>query len=62
MTTHVAVVDWTSPSHRDSRAAPNLDMPMTVGWNAAVQAVTSIDNGRFAEETFPLDVPPPAAS
>jgi acetyl-CoA C-acetyltransferase len=28
--------DWMSPSHRDSPEAPNLDMSITVGWNAAV--------------------------
>ena len=27
--------DWMSPSHRDSREAPNRDMSITVGWNAA---------------------------
>jgi acetyl-CoA C-acetyltransferase len=27
-----------SPSHRDSPDAPNLDMSITVGWNAAVKA------------------------
>ena len=31
-------VDWMSPSHRDSPEAPNLDMSITVGWNAAVKA------------------------
>jgi acetyl-CoA acetyltransferase family protein len=30
--------DWMSPSHRDSPEAPNLDMSITVGWNAAVKA------------------------
>jgi acetyl-CoA C-acetyltransferase len=30
--------DWMSPSHRDSPDAPNLDMSITVGWNAAVKA------------------------
>ena len=30
--------DWMSPSHRDSPEAPNLDMSITVGWNAAVTA------------------------
>jgi acetyl-CoA acetyltransferase family protein len=28
--------DWMSPSHRDSPEAPNLDMSICVGWNAAV--------------------------
>jgi acetyl-CoA acetyltransferase family protein len=27
--------DWMSPSHRDTRDAPNRDMSITVGWNAA---------------------------
>ena len=31
-------VDWMSPSHRDAPDAPNLDMSITVGWNAAVSA------------------------
>jgi acetyl-CoA C-acetyltransferase len=30
--------DWMSPSHRDRPSAPNLDMSITVGWNAAVEA------------------------
>jgi acetyl-CoA C-acetyltransferase len=30
--------EWMSPSHRDSPDAPNLDMSITVGWNAAVKA------------------------
>jgi len=30
--------DWMSPSHRDSPDAPNMDMSITVGWNAAVAA------------------------
>ena len=30
--------DWMSPSHRDTPDAPNLDMSITVGWNAAVEA------------------------
>jgi acetyl-CoA C-acetyltransferase len=29
---------WMSPSHRDRPTAPNLDMSITVGWNAAVEA------------------------
>ncbi|WP_194827996.1 thiolase family protein [Nocardia sp. XZ_19_231] len=29
---------WTSPSHPDRPGAPNLDMSITVGWNAAVKA------------------------
>ena len=33
--------DWMSPSHRDSPEAPNLDMSITVGWNAAVSAGVS---------------------
>src|SRR3546814_11187999 len=32
------VVDWFSPTHPDSPEAPNLDMSITVGWNAAVKA------------------------
>ena len=30
--------DWMSPSHEDRPTAPNLDMSITVGWNAAVEA------------------------
>jgi len=30
--------DWMSPTHRSTLAAPNLDMSITVGWNAAVKA------------------------
>jgi acetyl-CoA C-acetyltransferase len=30
--------DWMSPSHRDQPSAPNMDMSITVGWNAAVEA------------------------
>lgn len=30
--------DWSPPSHRDSPTAPNMDMSITVGWNAAVHA------------------------
>jgi len=30
--------DWFSPTHRDRPAAPNMDMSITVGWNAAVEA------------------------
>src|SRR5690606_2479549 len=29
---------WTSPSHPDRPDAPNLDMSITVGWNAAVKS------------------------
>jgi len=29
---------WMSPSHRDRPDAPSLDMSITVGWNAAVEA------------------------
>lgn len=29
---------WMSPSHPDSSEAPNMDMSVTVGWNAAVRA------------------------
>ena len=35
------VDDWMSPSHRDRPNAPNLDMSITVGWNAAVEAGVS---------------------
>ena len=34
-------VDWMSPSHRDRPTAPNMDMTITVGWNAAVEAGVS---------------------
>jgi acetyl-CoA C-acetyltransferase len=30
--------DWHSPTHRDTPDAPNRDMSITVGWNAAVRA------------------------
>src|SRR5690606_13614423 len=30
--------DWQPPSHVDTPEAPNLDMSITVGWNAAVEA------------------------
>jgi acetyl-CoA acetyltransferase family protein len=30
--------DWNSPSHRETPDAPNRDMSITVGWNAATQA------------------------
>jgi acetyl-CoA acetyltransferase family protein len=33
--------DWNSPSHRDTPDAPNRDMSITVGWNAAVSAGVS---------------------
>jgi len=33
--------DWMSPTHRDRPTAPNLDMSITVGWNAAVEADVS---------------------
>jgi acetyl-CoA C-acetyltransferase len=66
--------DWFSPTHADRPSAPNMDMSITVGWNAAVEAgvtreemdawalrshrraVAGIDDGRFVEEIFPLDV------
>ena len=31
-------VDWMPPTHLDRPDAPNLDMSITVGWNAAVKA------------------------
>ncbi|OBF03989.1 acetyl-CoA acetyltransferase [Mycobacterium sp. ACS4054] len=34
-------VDWFPPTHPDSPEAPNLDMSITVGWNAAVKAGVS---------------------
>lgn len=30
--------DWFSPTHPDSPEAPNMDMSITVGWNAATKA------------------------
>lgn len=33
-----AIEGWISPSHPDSVEAPNLDMSITVGWNAAQRA------------------------
>jgi acetyl-CoA C-acetyltransferase len=32
---------WTSPTHPDRPDAPNMDMSITVGWNAAVRAGVS---------------------
>ncbi|MBL7488278.1 thiolase family protein, partial [Frankia sp. AgW1.1] len=32
------VVDWYSPTHRNTPDAPNFDMSITVGWNAAKAA------------------------
>lgn len=34
-------VDWFPPTHPDRADAPNLDMSITVGWNAAVKACVS---------------------
>jgi hypothetical protein len=34
-------VDWFSPTHPDRPDAPNMDMSITVGWNAAVKAGVS---------------------
>jgi acetyl-CoA acyltransferase len=40
---------WMSPTHPDSPEAPNLDMSITVGWNAAVSAkVTREEMDRWA--------------
>ena len=30
--------DWWSPTHADRPSAPNMDMSITVGWNAAVES------------------------
>jgi acetyl-CoA acetyltransferase family protein len=67
-------VDWFSPTHPDTPDAPNMDMSITVGWNAAVKAgvtreemdawalrshqraVASIDDGRFEDEIFPVEI------
>jgi acetyl-CoA C-acetyltransferase len=35
--------DWFSPTHRDRPEAPNMDMSITVGWNAAVAAGVTRD-------------------
>jgi acetyl-CoA acyltransferase len=35
------MVDWFPPTHPDRRDAPNMDMSITVGWNAAVKAGVS---------------------
>ena len=35
------LVDWFPPTHPDSPEAPNMDMSITVGWNAAVKAGVS---------------------
>jgi acetyl-CoA acyltransferase len=35
------MVDWFPPTHPDRADAPNLDMSITVGWNAAVKADVS---------------------
>ncbi|GAA4825185.1 thiolase family protein [Streptomyces ziwulingensis] len=66
---------WVPPSHPDRADAPNLDMSITVGWNAAVRAgisreemdawalrshrnaVRALDEGRFKDETVPVDTP-----
>ncbi|TDV49825.1 thiolase family protein [Actinophytocola oryzae] len=34
-------VDWMSPTHPDRPDAPNKDMSITVGWNAAVKAAVT---------------------
>jgi acetyl-CoA C-acetyltransferase len=34
-------VDWFPPTHPDRPEAPNMDMSITVGWNAAVKAGVS---------------------
>ena len=65
---------WLSPSHPDQPDAPNMDMSITVGWNAAKKAgvtreemdfwaysshqraVQAIDDGRFEEEIFSIEV------
>jgi acetyl-CoA acetyltransferase family protein len=40
---------WMSASHRDTAEAPNLDMSVTVGWNAAVRAgITRLDMDLWA--------------
>jgi acetyl-CoA acetyltransferase family protein len=39
--------DWMSPSHRDTPEAPNMDMSITVGWNAAVEAGVSREEMDF---------------
>ena len=35
------MVDWFPPTHPDRPDAPNMDMSITVGWNAAVKAGVS---------------------
>jgi acetyl-CoA acyltransferase len=35
------MVDWFPPTHPDRLDAPNMDMSITVGWNAAVKAGVS---------------------
>ena len=35
------VAEWMSPSHPDTPTAPNMDMSITVGWNAAIEAGVS---------------------
>ena len=35
------LVDWFPPTHPDRADAPNMDMSITVGWNAAVRAGVS---------------------
>jgi acetyl-CoA C-acetyltransferase len=35
------LVDWFPPTHPDRPEAPNMDMSITVGWNAAVKAGVS---------------------
>ena len=41
MLSHGEWVDWFPPTHPDRADAPNLDMSITVGWNAAVKAGVS---------------------
>lgn len=36
-----AMLDWFPPTHPDRADAPNMDMSITVGWNAAVRAGVS---------------------
>ena len=46
--------DWAPPSHRDTPTAPNEDMSITVGWNAAVEAdVSPRGDGRVGVPVAP---------
>ena len=50
-------VDWMSPTHPDRPDAPNKDMSITVGWNAAVEAgVTREDMDAWALRSYQVAI------